>query len=1378
MVANIIPIGKPVNDSERKAIQFLRDNLPDTYTIIHNFEIPQSREKYEIDLAIIAPHSVFVVDIKGISGLIDIHGSTWYPQGRASIFSPLPKLRQHAKILKSLICDSHPAKTDLNKIHVHAVILMTAPNSQVEAHGSVDGDDITYLNQQCLTYFKGKTHIPNHRSSDIRSLNSYILPAIQGKAKPISAPQSYRDWQIEEELAEVPNRYKEYRAKNIFIGKRGGVARLRVYEIDPYQEPSDYEAQKQLISNAFRSVAHMQPHPNILAVREFFANEAEDRLILVTEDIPGQPLRQHINKPDAALTFDQKISVIRDILSALDHAHKCEVIHRNLNPDAILVDGKGQARITAFDYARVTKSRSSTIAEQIIDDLDPNFQAPECYREPSSASIASDLFSTGLICYELLTGVTAFKNASEIFDCDAIFPNKPSSYKPDLPPGIDEWLQRLCVFDPEDRFPSAAVALLQLDNLIYPGSQVKGKTSTVVTEESTLAVNLLSLPKDYILGDRFIVQEILGKGGFGVAYKVFDSMSDTELVMKIIFRDKQSVYQRLKREYKTLRQIPEHPNIVKVVWADKLPDDTPYIVFDYVDGLDVEKLLESEALSLEDVGRIARDTIAGLVHLHQHGVYHQDIKPSNLLLTDKGIRIIDFNVAVTENDEQTTGGGTRRYIPPDFDFTLALDQINTEEKSDRDLYALGITLYECVTGGQYPFEPSPPTPGQTPRNPHEFPGCEDLSRELVQVLLKAISPHRANRFSSAREFENAINSIKNFQQVSQTIELTTETLPPTLTNATKPNFNPFVSHLLTLYSQSQQSNAGTRGLDVIGELTYVPTLLDKALQPAILAGEFSLVIVSGNAGDGKTAFIQKLEKQAQTATIQRKINGSEFHLNSRKFFTNYDGSQDEGDKVNDEVLLEFFAPFTGNDETAWTNKETRLIAINEGRLVDFLSDHTDRFPKLTTIVRNGLKGGDLEHSILVINLNLRSIVADLGQENNSIFDQLIRHMTQPQLWQACGNCDLKDRCYIYHNARTFMDGKVGAKVIERLKTLYTITHLRGRLHITLRDLRSALAFMLAGTRDCDRIHELYRSSTPEARQEILDGFYFNAWMGGSKGSADRLISLLREVDVGETSDPNLDRSFAFLEPTSRKMGRFGFSERERNDDFLLEKVYLEMRSEFSGQLDMKGIAASQNYVAMLRRRHYFERRDTGWELMLPYGHAKDFQALVEGDKNPTSEIQPLLNAINQGEGLRNPGRLGNSLALLVRQVNRGTIRSYRLFDGAAFSLSRSQAGSITRFIEYLPQILYLRYYSTGDRHNAELNINLDVYEMLKKLDRGYYPSAEEQQGLYRSLAVFKNLLASAPYQEVLLTETGQEFYRIRRDINGRLTLDKILEETI
>src|SRR5262249_13394826 len=174
----------------------------------------------------------------------------------------------------------------------------------------------------------------------------------------------------------------------------------------------------------------------------------------------------------------------------------------------------------------------------------------------------------------------------------------------------------------------------------------------------------------------------------------------------------------------------------------------------------------------------------------------------------------------------------------------------------------------------------------------------------------------------------------------------TQTLPLlSLLQPHKPNFNPFVSKLLTMYSQSPRTNAGTRGLDIIGRDTYVKTLLDERLRPAVLSGEFRLVIVTGNAGDGKTAFIQQIEREVPSG-LEQLSNGSSFVLNGRRFLTNYDGSQDEQNKANDEVLQEFLKPFEGRDAAEWPNDETRVMAINEGRLVDFLTEHHDRFAHL------------------------------------------------------------------------------------------------------------------------------------------------------------------------------------------------------------------------------------------------------------------------------------------------------------------------------------------------------------------------------------------------------------------------------------------------
>ena len=273
-MARVVAVGQPVNEAERVAIGYLRDHLPNNYTILHNFELTQGVEIFEIDIAIFAPHAIYLVDVKGTHGLVDIYGSKWYPEGRQPFHSPLAKLRQHAKALKTLLTDAYSGRQDIRSVHVHAAILMTSEDFKVVDHGGLDADDIAYL-KKSASFFQNQSHVPPQRSTDIRPLISLIEKSIVGKARPKSAPPSYRDWQVEEKLG-GNDRYTEYRAKHTFMGQRGGTARLRVYKVDPYQDQVTRETQRNLISNAFRAVANMPGHPNILTVREFFETEDKD----------------------------------------------------------------------------------------------------------------------------------------------------------------------------------------------------------------------------------------------------------------------------------------------------------------------------------------------------------------------------------------------------------------------------------------------------------------------------------------------------------------------------------------------------------------------------------------------------------------------------------------------------------------------------------------------------------------------------------------------------------------------------------------------------------------------------------------------------------------------------------------------------------------------------------------------------------------------------------------------------------------------------------------------------------------------------------------------------------------------------------------------
>lgn len=1371
-MAKVIPIGEPVNDSEKQAIAHLRDVLPDNYLLLHNFEIHRRDHIYEVDLALLTPHAIYLIDVKGTRGLIDVYGSKWYPEGRTPFTSPLAKLRGHARSLKGMITDSHPGRQELRDVYVDAVVLLTARDATLQDPGGRDAPNVTTLDR-AASFFQNAGRIRG--SKNISRLHKLVLKALDARARPNQGPLRFKNWEVLEKLG-ATSTYTDYRAFNSFDGKQTNTVLLRTYQADPYlTSEDDKRAQLTRIANAYRALSMMPGYPGIVGVRDFFATEAQDQYILVTEDIAGQALRVHIDKPSRALTLDQKLRVAGDLLAALEHAHGHEVVHRNLTPSTVIVAVDGRVRIVDFDHARAGTNRTETIAEGIIDELEPLYMAPELQGEPSAASPASDIFSAGLVLYELFAGEQPFSSPTEVFDQSAVFPVKPSQLRGEVPARMDAWLQSLCTFTPSDR-PSASAALTELQRLVTVDPSTADPVPPADPPDEpdppapSATLDYRRLPAQTQISRKFVVDRRLGKpGSFGVVYKVVDTLGDIARAIKLILHDRTSTIERLKKEYKTLAHLPEHPNVVKVIDASLGEGaEPPYIVFEYVDGLDVGEMIDDEAFSPEDALRLAQEVTAGLVHLHKHGVYHCDIKPRNLLWTDAGTRIIDFNVSVLGTDGGH-GGGSRRYLPPDLDLSKIPQD---SDLADRDLYALGITLYLALVG-RYPWDDATTPPaGRPPVDPRDLSGFGDIAPGLIDQILKAIAPKRNQRFTNAWEMKEAFAAVASARRVRVDSSSSGSLVGLELgTGPTPPNTNPFVAALLTLYSQSQHSNSGTRGLDVMGRKTYVATLLDDSLLPAALGGEFRLVVITGNAGDGKTAFLQRLEERAldtQAIFEDPLPNGRRFALGGKTFTTNYDGSQDEGDESNCEVLRAFFEPFRGDDVEAWPSDQVRLIAINEGRLVDFLTAEGDAFAMLRSLVERGLQTGEAEHGVAVVNLNLRSVVADPKSADGSIMERLIRRLTQEKFWEPCQGCDLKDRCYALHNARTFQSKTAGPKVIERLKTLYTLTHLRGQLHITLRDLRSAIAFMLVGTRDCNQIHQLYSAGR---REEIAQAFYFNAWMGGGQPSSDRLIRLLADLDVGATPDPRLDRSLDFVSPTTDRR-LFEVEHRGTYDQEVLRRLFDDLPRDFSGRASHYRMEQHRTFLAMARRRAFFERRDANWAPMLPYRAATRMLEAVRATPLGADDLQRVIQAINRGEGLTDPERLEGKLALQVRRVERGTIRSYRVFPLEHFSLRILHQGEAARFVEHMPSALLLTYRGTGGVV-AELRINLDIFEMLERFNVGYRPSVEEEQGYNLSLAVFKNILGSEPYQEVLLTTTGHDFFQVLREDDGRLQMQRL-----
>jgi serine/threonine protein kinase len=1360
-VAQIVGGGPPVNDGERRVIAHLRDNGPDDWLVLHNIEVPVHGAAYEVDLIVVTGHAVCVIDVKGTRGRIEVAGSRWFPPRGAPFYSPVRKLRGHARALKGVL---ERARPQLSQLYVDQLVVLIAPDTRlVDPNDRSDADALDVVDLPGLIpALADVSRVRAGMSRDITRNHNAVLEALHHGVRRPTGPKQFGNWVVSERLGGHDatggvEEVVEYRARNASAPSSETVL-LRVYRTDPFLPEPERDAQRAALANAYYALARMPPNPCIVGRRDFFPVEDESRYVLVLDDAHGQALAVHLSDSRQALGADAKIRVITDLLRGLAHAHANGVLHRALNPSVVLVTGpSGQSLLTGFDYARPEGPREQSVVHQLAEILDPAYVAPECQARAQAMTRASDVYAAGIIAFRLLTGELPFATSVEQFEKGSELPEEVMR-SADLGPGLSDLLRRMCSRAPSAR-PTAVEALGVLTRATRqsPPSSVRNLSPRP---------DYRNLPQDFQLTRKLTVRRRLGKGNggsFATAYQVYDSLAGEDRVAKIVHRDRESVVERLRLEYKTLRFLPPHRGVVKVEEADFLDGgEIPYLLLEYVPGREVSELVRERALGPADVVRLGIDVADGLVFLHSHGVYHCDIKPTNLLRTDTGCKIFDFNVAVTADSSMGRVGGTSKYVPVDFG---NYGDVSAVDLADRDVYALGLTLYEVLTG-QWPFASAARSLGEQPVDPRVLTDLSDLSLELVELLLRSIAPLRADRYPSAADFLAALIALGDRVHRPRAIEPPAPVVP--LTGPA--GVNPFVDHVRTLFSQSTGSNAGTRsGAAGSRYDLYVATRLDEQLTRDVLRGTFRLVIITGNAGDGKTAFLERLLTVAAADGPVRPVRhgcGAQFQLpGGLRLLTNADGSQDEADRANDEVLLDFFAAFAGEDLTG-TAGETRLIAINEGRLVDFLTTHRERFPALSEQVRRGLDGSGSAASVAVVNLNRRSLLSEQDELNGPVFDRLLARMTHERHWEACESCPLTLTCYARHNALTFSHPSAGPKIVSRLRRLFRLTELRGLQHLTMRDVQSALAFTLTSARSCEQIHDLYATDQGE---KILDSFYFTSWRG-SVDAKDRLLNLLAQVDVAEVVDPALDRRLDYLGPDGGR-AVMTVDQRGTYDQQLLDVAFHRLPRQ--GTPDAGQTRQHQRYLAAARRRFYFECVDEERaRQMLPYRSASDFTALLARPDRVGEHLRTVIQALNRGEGMVDPGRLGEVLALQVREVPGGTIRSYRLFPAERLSLSVTDPND-PPYVEGGAQELLLSHHAPGG-HTTRLRIRLDLFELLTRLRDGYLPGVAEQQGLHLGLTIFKHQLSSAPYQEILLTVTGRDLHRIRRDPeDGKLVMETL-----
>jgi predicted Ser/Thr protein kinase len=201
-----------------------------------------------------------------------------------------------------------------------------------------------------------------------------------------------------------------------------------------------------------------------------------------------------------------------------------------------------------------------------------------------------------------------------------------------------------------------------------------------------------------LISDRYELEELVGSGGMSSVYRAHDRMLERSVALKILheqYTRDEGYVERFRREARSVAQLT-HPNIVTVIDRGE-QDGRQFIVFEYVDGLNLKELIDEEGpLPVGQAIELALQVARGLSFAHEQGLVHRDVKPQNVLIDADGrAKVTDFGIARSlDVDGMTITGtimGTSNYIAPEQARGQPVDE-------QTDVYSLGCVLYELLAG--------------------------------------------------------------------------------------------------------------------------------------------------------------------------------------------------------------------------------------------------------------------------------------------------------------------------------------------------------------------------------------------------------------------------------------------------------------------------------------------------------------------------------------------------------------------------------------------------------------------------------------------------------------------------------------------------------
>jgi serine/threonine protein kinase len=1271
---------------------YLERELPESWLIVCNKEIPGGASSREVDFIVIGEHAVFVVEEKHWSGRIVGDESGWVLSDGESRPSPLNQVKQASAKLNGFLRREIPGLAGvLGHVRLNTDVVLMSARSQIAVNDPRVHKQVWQL-EGCDSDFL-RIDEERSRGGSIASVREPIVRRLTTLPDQPTIPTAVRDYEVLEVLdASGP-------VTSLLAKHQDGSRRiLKIVPRPTTLDPGRLEEQENALLREYAALRTLAQTGVTPSVQDYFTWD-RDRTWVYPIDLPdGRSLLADMldDLPRAEVVA----GITAAAFEALAIVHNAGVTHRGITPARIWLRTNGGVMLTDFQVARIAGAETVAGAAE---ELDPDnaYRAPECRADPSLASTASDVYSLAASLFSWITGTAPD-------EWDGAIPAL-ASLRFDLPPDLLQVLTTVfvdsCGLDVSRR-PRAAdtASALRGLNVVAPEDPRK--------EEEPQ-------PGETLLG-RYRVVRFLGAGATASTYLVEDTFAGYEFVLKRI-QDRRLAARLGLAEFRHLVEL-NHPNLVRVFDVFP-PEERVHLRMEYVPGSRLADVSERFLGKTDRVIHMAEQIFRALSYLDARHRIHRDISPKNLMVPDEEdapVKLIDFGLATLEEGAMSAVG-TPLYRAPEIDRGEGWT-------SKCDLYSVGVVLFETLTGrlpytldGQVPIKSMLVEPSEQER--------ETCGGEVLEVLLRATAPDPAERFDNAEEFEEALRSA------------TITSAAPRVDGIDRRN--PTVDEIRGLFRNSTFGNAGNRGLDTeFARQTYVETSLDTMLAPALVAGGLRFVVLSGNPGDGKTAFLERLRgslsEQAFRDVSPADEAGWRMSDGRQEIAAVYDASESHGDLSADELLDRALAPLGGEGEPE--SPFTAVIAANDGRLLDFFERRGDRdYPWLWSRIRRLFDDpSEPIDGVILVDMKRRSVVGS----SPPLFEKILVGLTSPSRWEVCEDCSAREVCPMRFNALSFSDEVLGPVVRSRLGKLLGAVHLRRERRPTVRELRSALSYLITQDLSCEQIHEERRAGVPPLSAEGRP--YYNAAFDGA-GGPDLLLDQWRQLDPANVASPRMDR--------------FLFFHRRRPSDPDMKAAFTSASVRPSST---DAGASEDDWLRGIKRRYLFEGVAEGGDVelpeperLLPYQYLAEFERVLSGREDPDAALRRLLQGISRADSVP-AGAIGDGLALRTSESveDDDEVIVIKVFSRSEFSLAvNDRAGG---YVESTPDQLILAHGSNG----PSLAIGLDLFEFLSRSAEGMLPGSLEQRPLLEDLAGFKHHLLARTTERVSLSEAGRRVHTV------------------